>query len=214
MKLLAPLADQLWLLSGALDDAAGTDGAGIGGGEIDGALVRLWSDARSAVPSFCGLTISVLGRDAPFTFTVLEGGASADEIKTSLFIPYPQARPDTAPAVAITLYARVPGAFVDLSADLAWLKGRDIADFVRDQHLAPPDGVSHTAVTDEAVINQAVGVLIGRGYTVREAEELLDADADVGRRGAAQAVLDNLDDDAGDLETHDLDDVEDAGGAA
>lgn len=220
MKLLAPLADQLRLLTGALDEGAGIDGgdfddAGKDGAGILFALARVWSDARATVPSFCGLTISVLGRDTPFTFTVLEGGASAAEIETSLFIPYPQAQPDPAPAVAITLYARVPGAFVDLSADLAWLSGQDLADFVRDQHLAPPD-VSHTAVADDAAINQALGVLIGRGYTIGEAEEFLDADGAAGmdRRFVAQAVLDSLADDPDVFQTPDVDDVEDAGGAA
>ncbi|MFZ0718501.1 hypothetical protein, partial [Mycobacterium sp.] len=52
-----------------------------------------------------------------------------------------------------------------------------------------------TSLRAASVINQAIGVLIGRGYTARHAHSKLDAQADRARTGrdtAAQVVLDTL----------------------
>ena len=76
------------------------------------------------------------------------------------------------------LYAGRSGAFVDLAADLAWLTGRELTDFVLDQQLqlpAQPDGT--LALLTASLIDQAIGVLIGRGYTPDQARRELDTDA-------------------------------------
>ena len=181
MRLIEPLANHLRLLNEALDDSV----------PIDGASTRLWYDARSAVPSFSGLTVSVPGVEAPFAFTALREGARAQDIRTSLLIACPL-RSTPGLTVAIVLRAEVPGAFVDLAADLAWLSGRDIIDYVLDQHVEPPAVQTTIDVFGAKVINQAIGVLVGRGYTMREAGAFLDAGGG-DRLAAAQAVLDGLD---------------------
>ena len=101
-----------------------------------------------------------------------------------------------APSVALVFYAATPGTFVDLAADLAWLTGRPPSDFALDQHLSVPAGSDGgTSLRATSVINQAIGVLIGRGYTPRQAHSKLDTQADGARTDrytAAQSILDTL----------------------
>lgn len=95
--------------------------------------------------------------------------------------------------MALVLYAGSPGAFVDLAADLAWLTARPLSDFVLDQHLTIPAGSdTGTQLSAASVINQAIGVLIGIGYTPRQADLRLDsqaAHAGTDRYAAAQLIL-------------------------
>jgi hypothetical protein len=82
------------------------------------------------------------------------------------------------PAVALILYAGSPGAFVDLAADLAWLTARSLSDFILDQHLTPAAGsLQEGQLRAASAINQALGVLIGRGYTPQQAHGELDTQA-------------------------------------
>ena len=65
-----------------------------------------------------------------------------------------------------------------------------------DQHLSVPAGPDAAAYLRAAsVINQAIGVLIGRGYTPEEAHSNLDIQADgagTDRHITAQFILDTL----------------------
>ncbi len=80
-------------------------------------------------------------------------------------------------AVVLVLYAGSPGTFVDLAADLAWLTARPLSDFVLDQHLpAPAERSAATSLFEASVINQAIGALIGQGYTPEQAERHLTAE--------------------------------------
>jgi hypothetical protein len=187
MKISAALAADLGILTAALDEP----GAG-----VLHSLHRLGVGAQAAVPTFLGLNVTVDGSDPPFTFTIFEGGA-ADRVRTSLRLTLPGVGAGWAsPSVALILYARTPGTFVDLAADLAWLTGRPPSDFALDQHLSVPagsDAVTHVRTT--SVINQAIGILIGRGYTPRQAHSKLDTQADgarTDRYSAAQFILDAL----------------------
>ena len=103
------------------------------------------------------------------------------------------------------------GAFVDLAADLAWLTGAAVEDFALDVHgltAGMADGVDGVAgsdltgsrpvtdrrrrVFDESLINQAVGILLGRGLTPEQARQELDnraAAAGTDRRSAAQRIV-------------------------
>lgn len=73
-------------------------------------------------------------------------------------------------------YAYTPGAFVDLAAD-AMADRPNPGAVVLDVHLDDPDGarpVSGSAGWSEtAVVNQATGVLLGRGYTPGQARGAL-----------------------------------------
>jgi hypothetical protein len=187
MEIGAALAADLGILTAALDEP-GTD--------VLHSLHQLGVDAQAAVPTYLGLSVTVDGSDPPFAFTTLEDGA-ADGVRTSLRLMLPGVGDGRAsPSVALILYAGTPGTFVDLTADLAWLTGRPSGDFVLDQHLSVPAGSdAGTYLRTASVINQAIGVLIGRGYTPGQADSELDTQADgarTDRHTAAQFILDTL----------------------
>lgn len=188
MKISAALAADLGILTAALDEPAA---------DVLHSLHRLGVDAQAAVPSYLGLNVIVDGSDPPFTFSTLEDGA-ADNVRTSLRMTLPAGVGEgrAGPSVALILYARTPGTFVDLAADLAWLTGRPPSDFTLDQHLSAPAGSDGgTSLRAASAINQAIGVLIGRGYTPRHAHSKLDTQADrarTDRHTAAQVILDTL----------------------
>jgi hypothetical protein len=187
MKIGAALAADLGILTAALDEP---------GADVLHSLHQLGVDAQAAVPTYLGLSVTVDGSDPPFTFTTLEDGA-ADDVRTSLRLTLPGVSDGRAsPSVALTLYAGTPGTFVDLTADLAWLTGRPPSDFALDQHLSVPAGSdAGTYLRAASVINQAIGVLIGRGYTPGQAHRELATQADgwgTDRHTAAQFILDTL----------------------
>jgi hypothetical protein len=187
MKISAALAADLGILTAALDES---------GADMLHSLHRLGVDAQAAVPAYLGLSVSVDGTDPPFTFTTFADGA-ADNVRTSLRMTLPGVGDGWAsPTVALIFYAGTPGTFVDLAADLAWLTGRPPSDFALDQHLSVPAGSdAGTSLRAASVINQAIGVLIGRGYTPRQAHSKLRTQADRARTDrdtAAQVILDTL----------------------
>jgi hypothetical protein len=187
MKIGAALAADLGILTAVLDEP---------GADVLHSLHQLGVDAQAAVPTYLGLSITVDSSDPPFTFTILEDG-TADDIRTSLRLTLPGVGDGRAsPSVALTLYAGTPGTFVDLTADLAWLTGRPPSDFALDQHLSVPAGSdAGTHLRAASVINQAIGVLIGRGYNPGQAHRELDTQADsagTDRHTAAQFILDTL----------------------
>ena len=187
MKISAALAGDLGILTAALDEPAA---------DVLHSLHRLGVDAQAAVPTFLGLSVTVAGSDPPFTFTIFEEGA-ADGVRTSLRLTLPGVGDGWAsPSVDLILYAGTPGTFVDLAADLAWLTGRPPSDFALDQHLSVRAGSdAGTSLRAASVINQAIGVLIGRGYTPWQAHSKLDTQADgagTDRYTTAQFILDTL----------------------
>ena len=187
MKIGPALAADLGILTAALDEP---------GANVLHSLHQLGVDARAAVPTYLGLSVTVEGSDPPFTFTTVEDGAAGD-VRTSLRLTLPGVSDGRAsPSVALTLYAGTPGTFVDLTADLAWLTGRAPSDFALDQHLSVPAGSdAGTYLRAASVINQAIGVLIGRGYTPGQAHRELDTQADsagTDRHTTAQFILDTL----------------------
>ena len=187
MKIGAALAADLGILTAALDEP---------GADVLHSLHQLGVDAQAAVPTYLGLSVTVDGSDPRFTFTTLEDG-TADDIHTSLRLTLPGVGDGRAsPSVALILYAGTPGTFVDLTADLAWITGRPPSDFALDQHLSVPAGSdSGTYLRAASVINQAIGVLIGRGHTPAHAHRELDTQADsagTDRHTTAQFILDTL----------------------
>ena len=129
MKISAALAADLGILTATLDEPAA---------DVLHSLHRLGVDAQAAVPTFLGLSVTAAGSDPPFTFAIFEEDA-ADGVGASLSLTLPGVGDGwTSPSVALILYARTPGTFVDLAADLAWLTGRPPSDFALDQHLSAP----------------------------------------------------------------------------
>ncbi|MDD4867766.1 MAG: hypothetical protein PHQ28_11820 [Mycobacterium sp.] len=187
MEIGAALAAELGILTAALDEP---------GADVMHSLHQLGVDAQAAVPSYLGLSVTVDGSDPPFAFTTLEDGA-ADDLHTSLRLTLPGVGEGrAAPSVALILYASTPGTFVDLAADLAWLTGRPPSDFALDRHLSVPAGSdTGTYLRTASVVNQAIGVLIGRGYTPGQADRELNTQADsagIDRHTSAQFILDTL----------------------
>ncbi len=99
-----------------------------------------------------------------------------------------------AAVVGVVLYARVPGAFVDLAAEARWLA---VAGAVRlDQHLPPPaEMATSTYLGDQSAVNQALGVLLAGGETLEGAQAALEERARTGRTttvAAARRILAEL----------------------
>ena len=186
MKLTAALAADLGLLTAALDQP---------GADITHSLHLLAADVVAAIPTYLGLSVTVDGTDPPFTFTTLSEGVVTGDVRTSLGLALPR-DVSVLPAAVLVLYAGSPGTFVDLAADLAWLTTRPLNDFVLDQHLpAAAERGSATGLLEVSVINQAIGVLIGRGYTPEKAERYLTAegaDAGISRHAVSQRILATL----------------------
>lgn len=182
MKITAAMA-ALAILTEALNEH-GTD--------IAHSLHRLTLDAAAAVSSYLGLSVVVSHSNMPFTVTALADGAVAGDICTSLHVLLGGVGDGHDPAsVALIVYAGTPGAFVDLAADLAWLTGRPLTEITLDGHLTVPAGPDAAAqLLAASDINQAIGVLIGRGYTPQQAHWQLDTQAD--RHIAARRILDSI----------------------
>lgn len=176
------LAAPLGLLTEALNDP---------GADVAASMAAFAADARAAVGSYLGLTVSINGGAAAITFTTLADNAQTPAIRASLRMPMPHLASTRADGIgvgaALILYAGRPGAFVDLAADLAWLTDRELTDYVLDQQLhlpAQPDAT--LTLLTASLINQAIGVLMGRGHTPEQAHQELDAYA--ARAGTDRAV--------------------------
>jgi len=188
VKFTTTLAAELAALDAALDEP---------GSDIGKGLRRLAAASAAAVPSYLGLSVVVTRHDPVFTLTLLDDDGVAGDIGTSILLTWPNpADSHDVAAVAFILYARSPGAFVDLAADVSWLTGGPPTDFVLDAHLGvPAEPDTATPIAAASVINQAVGALIGRGYTAEHAHWELDAQAarsGTERVAAAQLILDRL----------------------
>jgi hypothetical protein len=188
MTIPAGLAAELDLLTQALD---------LPDADVAKTLTRLAADSQTAVDTYLGLSVIIIANRSRFDLTVLNGGAQADDIRTSLLIPLSAdvggQNPPT--SVGVVLYAAKPGAFMDLAADLSWITGRPLGDFRSDEHRALPLSDTPTHLSATSNINQALGVLIGQGCTPEQAERDLHARAvasglDV--LGAATLILASL----------------------
>jgi hypothetical protein len=180
----------------ALDLAALTEALDGPGVDIVGAVQRLAADAGAAVDSYAGLSVMITSGGRSITFTALEELTEPADIRTSLHMLLAAGGPATTqptPAIEIVLYARTPGAFVDLAADAGWLS--DGSRMLIDRHLTVPRHDSTSGLAELSALNQAVGVLIGRGRSPEQARvdiDLLATDAGVSPAAAAATILDGL----------------------
>jgi hypothetical protein len=181
------LAVDLALLTGALD---------VDGVDIESTLALLTSDVAAAVSSYVGLSVRVGPPGSQAELTTLAAGADAARIVTSLRIPVPDAPGTPGPSVLIVLYASSPGAFVDMAADLAWLTTRELVEIGLDLDVG--EGIhahSATSLRSRSTVDQAIGVLVGRGSTPGQASAELDSlasDAGGDRLAAAVEILSAL----------------------
>jgi len=179
----ATLAADLALLSGAIKNP---------GDGLEPLLESLVEDLRRAIGSYLGLTMTIAVDDHEISFTQSE---RADPAGTSLQIPLASVA-GSPPGSTLVLYAAVPGAFVDLAADMSWILALEPSMLVLDKHLGVP--VPSEAVIglhEHAIINRAIGALIEKGFTPDSARAELrrHAEADSGDvPAAAQRLLDSL----------------------
>lgn len=148
------------------------------------------AQAKRAVLSYSGMTLTLALDAHDVSFTVHDDPTVVPA--TSLLIPLDALAPGEA-ASTLLLYAATPGAFVDLSADLGYALGIDPAGLVLDAHLPAPEGSSGmTGLGAHLAIEQAIGVLIGRGYPPEAARDELHRHAGLGHgdlHSAAEALL-------------------------
>jgi hypothetical protein len=189
VEITAALAADLTKLTQALDD--GTD--------IVETLQQLAASAQEAVQSYLGLTVTVVLGGGPIDFSVFGDSTGASVIGASLMLaltPSTAGNAAAQPLINLVLYARAPGAFTDLAADLCWLTGCDTSEFVMDRHLKRPiDWESARRLAAIRAIDEALGVLIGQGHTPDQATDELDRRARAGaveRHVAAGQVLAQL----------------------
>jgi hypothetical protein len=174
VKFIASLASSLAVLTAALDEPEFDIGQG---------LYRLAAVVAAAVPSYLGLRVVVTRHDPVFTLTLLhDDRVTLGDVGTSITLALPCAGDRDVPAVTFILYASSPGAFVDLAADLASLTGDPPQNFPLDAHLeVPAEPDVGAELSAASVINQAIGVLIGRGSTPQQAHAELTTQAAVTR---------------------------------
>lgn len=158
MEFSSALAADLDLLTDALNDP-----------DIDIAttLRLLGRDASAALEAYSGLSLTIGNGESMMSFTAMERGAESYPVASSILLPLLRTYgADAEPRATLILYATRAGAFVDLAADLAWLTGADPGDFALDQHIAVQGAPrSLDSLREASAINQAVGVLIGQGFT-------------------------------------------------
>jgi hypothetical protein len=186
VEISAALAGNLTILSEALD---GTD--------ISLTLGQLAADAKLAVSSYLGMSVTATLDGRRIDLVAMERETARDHVVASLLLPLTSAVPDggTEFLTSLVLYAGNPGAFIDLAADLAWMTRRKLDGFALDQHCAVPEGTEHSSMRAVVVINRAIGVLIAHGYPPERAHQELDARSErarVDRAVGAQRILDGL----------------------
>ncbi len=193
MEITAAVAVDLATLTQALDEPD-TD--------LAQTMQQLAADAKLAVRSLVGLSVTVKISDLQIHLSSLGEATERDAILASLAIPLTPAVDDVGapPSTVLVLYAGASGAFNDLAADLAWLSGRDLTEFTLDQHLTlPREPAGHRGLVALSMINQAIGMLIERGHSPEQAEHELDARATragVDRSTAASHIVAEPDDPA------------------
>lgn len=185
-------------LSGALqrDLRALSDALDLPEGDLLGLVTELAASVRLAVESYLGMSL-LIASTPDLALSVFDDAADPPRALTSLFLGLspPGDVPAESTVLGVVLYARVPGAFVDLAADAQWLGATGAVRL--DEHLpAPTDGAPNTYLEDLSTVNQALGVLVAGGSTLDEARARLDdhARADGATRvAAARRVLAGLD---------------------
>ena len=117
------LSEQLSALTNALDDP---------GIDLAAVLGDLTGDVTAAVPSFLGLSMTLLLDGRPVTLTTIDADLAA-AAGASLLLPLDPLA-GAGPGSSVVFYAGRPGAFVDLAADTRYAYGLD-GDVVLDGHL-------------------------------------------------------------------------------
>jgi hypothetical protein len=142
--------------------------------DLESLLAEFVADARRAVRSYLGLTLTVVDGGRPFTMTVMNDGAGPRDVVSSAALPLSGV--DGAESGSqIVFYAGLAGGLVDFAADLSYALQLPLAAVELDGHRPPPtkDG-GLTGLAELMHLNQAAGTLIEMGFTVEEAHAELE----------------------------------------
>ncbi|SDT10202.1 hypothetical protein SAMN04488543_3036 [Friedmanniella luteola] len=134
------------------------------------------------MPGHAGLRLTVVHSGHPVTLTAVTA-ERAEATRTSLGLPLPLLSPAYEPGGKAAFYSTVPGAFVDLAADLTYVLDRSRTRAVTieldgDLPLVT-SGVLVTGLEDLAALNRAAGILIARGQDPGTAPQALRTRAGV-----------------------------------
>jgi len=176
------LTEQLGVLTLALDDP-GTD--------LKAMLDVLSDDLVAAVPSFLGLTMTLILDDGAIALTTVDGDVTrAAGARIELALAMPRAEDDA----RLVCYARDSGSFGALAADVG-LVGHSSQHVVRgggrlssEPVTAPATAPGITGLDGFAVINRAIGVLISRGDSPAQAHDELRRRAAAGPNTLPEAA--------------------------
>jgi hypothetical protein len=145
--------------------------------DLETSLRALRTDVSLVVPSFIGLVLTLEVDGQNVTLTSIDDVGTTNTIASSLRLPVTLTAAPS-PGAEIVLYATAPGAFVDLAADLSYAPSAKEDELRLDDDLTPATlGSGLRGVTELALINRAIGLLIGRGHTPEEARAHLEGRA-------------------------------------
>ena len=166
MEISAVLAADLTQLTDALADP---------GADLTGMVAGLHENLTTAIPSAVGLAIIVRVAGTEVCVSTVNGNpadSAGPSAVTSLAVPLWW--PGEPLGGSIIFYASVPGALVDLAADLEWLFGAT-ESLSLDGDLPPPrSDLGVAGLRELSVIGQACGVLITRGRSPEDARAELE----------------------------------------
>jgi hypothetical protein len=160
VNLAAALAADLASLSRALDQPDV---------DLGTQLQALAADVARAVPSYLGFRFTLSIDRRQLSFAAYTDDDAHSQIASSMMLPLTA---DSYPhdGSTVALYAAIPGAFVDLAADLGFALGLDLSAVVLDLHRATPDGIDGIdGLQPWSDINRALGVMLARGHTFESA---------------------------------------------
>jgi hypothetical protein len=164
------------------------------GDDIEALLRGMFDDLKAAIPSAKGLSLTVRVSGQDVTVTTLDDD-NLSPVGASILFPLGMEEIDNE-GTCIVFYAANPGAFVDLAADLGWTTGLPPRAILLDQHLLLPiAGSAVTGLRELSTINQAIGMLIERGYSPGSARIELERNAEllsVTVHSAASAVIQSV----------------------
>jgi len=139
--------------------------------DLEGLVRGMSGDLKVAIPSAIGLSLTVRISGQDVTLTTLEDHVGC--VRASIHFPLGTASVNE--GSCIVFYAATPGAFVDLAADLGWTTGLSEQIILLDQHLhVPAEGSAMTGLREFSTMNQAIGMLIGRGNSAESARAELE----------------------------------------
>ncbi len=145
-----------------------------------------------AVPSFLGFTVHIDGLSFSWGPGLPVRPGEPIQAGSTLRWVVAEATPG---GIELVLFAGLPGAWVDLSADVRWLTNCPLQRLILDQDLTSRVPIVGADLVGASRVNQAIGALVALGYSVQRATDELDARtraSSTDRVTAAAALLDEL----------------------